>query len=155
MSYPEDAHNGGYNGGQCPSSHPIAIFSILVEFDFDTSVFDDANNYVLANGDTTGYGGHADFLNGWTNATTLQDAFKYCVSYPNKCPMVGKTLRAKSVELLTKPVYEEQIGLNGPIAKLPGNNPVYSPPAYVMQKSKNGKVKVKEGRRRRARGTGS
>jgi hypothetical protein len=69
----------------CPKTHPYAILSIGAEFAFDTSQVTDMNQLVLANGDTTGYGFHADFMQGWTNLTALEKSFSMC--YDNgECP---------------------------------------------------------------------
>jgi hypothetical protein len=64
MAYPAI---GDYNFGVCPSSHPIAIFSVFYEFFFDTSPYTNFNKFVYAMGDVTGYGLHGDFINGWTD----------------------------------------------------------------------------------------
>lgn len=61
VSYPAN-----FNGGACPSTHPIALPSIFSEWYFDFSKFNDTK-FVFANGDTTTNGFHADFINGWTD----------------------------------------------------------------------------------------
>ncbi|KAH3938341.1 hypothetical protein HBH98_255440 [Parastagonospora nodorum] len=68
MAYPEQGSSGIQN---CPPTHRAARFpSVLIEFWYDISSFDkqyDASSspWTLSNGDTTGYGFHADFMNGW------------------------------------------------------------------------------------------
>ena len=42
---------GDYNGGVCPSSHPVAIFSVFLEFFYDTAAVQDFNRWVYAMGD--------------------------------------------------------------------------------------------------------
>ncbi len=59
MSYPAV---GDYNGGICPKSHPVAIFSVFYEFHFDVSPYSDIDRFAFANGDPTGYGYHGDYL---------------------------------------------------------------------------------------------
>ncbi len=59
MSYPAI---GDYNGGVCPKSHPVAIFSAFYEFHFDVSPFPDIDRFAFANGDPTGYGFHGDYM---------------------------------------------------------------------------------------------
>ncbi|KAF3008981.1 hypothetical protein E8E13_011506 [Curvularia kusanoi] len=68
MAYP----NGTGTGTEkCPSTHRVARFpTIFIEFWYDISSFDGqyastSTPWVLANGDPTGFGFHADFLNGW------------------------------------------------------------------------------------------
>jgi len=113
---------GDYNGGVCPQSHPIAIMSIFYEFFFEVSTYNDINRFAFSCGDPTGYGYHGDFIMGWTNRDLLQTAHRDCVA-ASDCPTLGNQPR-QSQTLITPAIYEEDVGLNGPIAKLPGNNPV-------------------------------
>ncbi|KAL4993326.1 hypothetical protein BDV10DRAFT_199711 [Aspergillus recurvatus] len=62
----------------CSESHPVAIFSIFVEFIFNTEPFADYQNLLYATGDRSGYGLHGDFINGWTDQVALQSAFEKC-----------------------------------------------------------------------------
>ncbi|KAL5041253.1 hypothetical protein BDW71DRAFT_201527 [Aspergillus fruticulosus] len=62
----------------CPASHPVAIFSVFVEFIFNTEPFADYQNLLYATGDRTGYGLHGDFINGWTDQVALHSAFETC-----------------------------------------------------------------------------
>jgi len=118
VAYPS---GGAYNSGVCPESHPKAIFSIFFEFFFETNKFTDLK-FVFAQGDTTGYGYHGDFVMGWTDRNLLQTAHQDCVG-PSNCPKLGN--QARSPRTLIYPAkYEEEVGLNGPIVKLPGDNPV-------------------------------
>jgi len=115
---------GDYNGGVCPESHPVAIFSIFYEFFFQTKGYTD-NKFAFANGDPTGYGYHGDFIMGWTDRNLLQTAHRDCVTSAN-CPKLGNQPQ-EARPLIYPAIYEEEIGLNGPIAKLPGNNTVIWP----------------------------
>jgi len=116
---------GDYNTGVCPESHPVAIFSLFVEFFFNTGLFQDINKFAFANGDPTAFGYHADFMMGWTDRALLQTAHNDCLG-PANCPKLGN--QGQVVRPLIFPaVYEEEVGLHGPIASLPGNNPVVWP----------------------------
>jgi hypothetical protein len=122
---------GDYNGGVCPQTHPVAIYSVFYEFYYDTSPFPDFNKWVYAMGDATGYGLHADFINGW-NQQALEDAAVSC-SGPQGAysPTCSVNAGEGSAELLGpefpySPV--ENVGLTGPIPTLPGNNPVTGTP---------------------------
>jgi len=121
---------GNFDGGVCPSTHPVAILSIFYEFFFDTSSYTDTNRFVFANGDNTGYGFHGDFIMGWTNRTALQTAHQTCLGPTDaQCPInTAGAAPGQNQEgpapLIFPAVYEEDIGLHNPIAKLPGNNPV-------------------------------
>jgi len=119
MSYPAI---GNYNGGVCPQSHPVALFSIFYEFFFDTNTFTDIDKYVFANGDPTGYGYHGDFVMGWTDRDALQHAHENCINAAD-CPTLGNKPQTKE-KLIYPAIYEEEIGLNGTISSLPGNNPI-------------------------------
>jgi len=113
---------GDYNGGVCPQSHPVAILSIFFEFFFETQNIQDFNRFAFSCGDSTGYGYHGDFVMGWTNRDLLQTAHRDCVNAAD-CPTLGNQ-PGQAQKLLYPAIFEEEIGLNGPIDKLPGNNPV-------------------------------
>jgi len=115
---------GDFNFGVCPESHPVALFSIFFEFFFDTKGFGD-NKFAFANGDATGYGYHGDFIMGWTDRDLLQTAHRDCINASN-CPKLGNQ-PGKPQELIYPAKYEEEVGLNGPIHTLPGNNTVIWP----------------------------
>jgi len=121
MSYPAI---GDYNGGVCPESHPVALFSLFYEFFFDTGTFTD-NKFAFANGDPTAFGFHGDFIMGWTNRTLLQTAHRDCITAAN-CPKLGNQAGIAR-PLIFPAIYEEEIGLHGPIPSLPGDNPVVWP----------------------------
>ncbi|KAK0125618.1 hypothetical protein ONS96_009452 [Cadophora gregata f. sp. sojae] len=133
MSYP-DPTKGDTQGGMCPSTHPIALLHVGAEFGFDTGSLDitDSSTLVFSMGDTTGYGGHADFIQGWQNLTALGESFDNCNGFGDACAWnsFGTPDGKQGVKSDLKPqvpaVFEEDIGLNGPIAKLPGNNPVWN-----------------------------
>ena len=129
MAYPSS-----YNGGKCPDTHPNPMISIFFEFIFDTAKFEwygDTQPFVYAMGDTTGYGLHGDFLNGWdvdvlqhgidTKTTndagcagdvTCQGIFEFPDHYGNTCSL--------------PPLIDEPI--TGKMAALPGCNPVHNGP---------------------------
>jgi len=111
---------GDYNGGVCPQSHPVAIFSIFFEFFFDVEPYTDINRFVWANGDPTGFGYHADFVMGWTDRAKLQTAHADCINAAD-CPTLGNQ-PANPQKLIFPAVFEEDIGLTDAIKALPGNN---------------------------------
>lgn len=117
---------GAYNGGVCPSTHPVAIYSVFYEFYYDTSPYTDYANLVYAMGDPTGYGLHADFINGW-NQNALAAAAASCTgpqgSQASTCSInTGGSASVMKPQFPSTPV--ENIGLTGPIAALPGTNPI-------------------------------
>jgi hypothetical protein len=130
VAYPDPSLNGNTEGGMCPKSHPLALISIGAEFGFDIGGITDPKSLIFANGDTTGFGFHADFIQGWTNSTALQQSFSNCFDN-NNCPWRSFGTPDGSEPHPTPrnpetPAIFEKIGLNGPISKLPGNNPVFS-----------------------------
>jgi hypothetical protein len=68
MAYPG---TGGVGIENCPATHRAArLPTTFIEFWYDISSFDEQYNansspWVLSNGDPTGFGFHADFMNGW------------------------------------------------------------------------------------------
>jgi len=116
---------GDYNGGVCPQSHPKAIFSLFFEFWYEVGAYNDLNRFAFANGDPTGYGFHGDFIMGWTDRDALQHAHETCIT-ASDCPTLGNQ-PTNPQPLLYPAIFEEDIGLKGPIDKLPGNNPVVFP----------------------------
>jgi len=117
----------------CAQNLTLLLFSIFYEFFFYTSTYTDFDRFAFANGDPTGYGYHGDFLMGWTNRTLLQTAHKDCINAAN-CPKLGnEPMTAR--QLIYPAIYEEEIGLNGPIPSLPGNKPVVWPtdPVNVLE----------------------
>ena len=63
MAYPIQ----NYNSGDCPSTHPVHLVSLFYEMvvSVDQYSYWGPGTWVFANGDTTGYGHHGDFQNGW------------------------------------------------------------------------------------------
>ncbi|WWD16759.1 hypothetical protein CI109_101191 [Kwoniella shandongensis] len=63
------AYTDNLQYGSCPVSHPIRLPAIMLEYVWQTYKLRPGvalkDHLVWANGDTTGYGLHADFVNGW------------------------------------------------------------------------------------------
>jgi len=134
MAYTTD----GWDGQICPRTHPIRLPSVLVEsFHHSTTLKTPPpgkQQYILANGDTTGFGLHLDFTNGW-DQTVLKDI----VIGKCKNPSVGEPVEQGCPALAPYTNHtlgnscnfeglrpDESVGwLNGkdsPIDKLPGCN---------------------------------
>jgi hypothetical protein len=66
--------------GFCPSTHPTRLPGLFYEVIYNTNAFAGVDGkFVFANGDTTGYGFHGDFIMGWDN-NLLQNAVDTCTN---------------------------------------------------------------------------
>jgi hypothetical protein len=137
MSYP-DSQN--YDNGPCPATHPVKTISLFYEILYDTPQFDSEWNgtqhpFVLANGDTTGYGLHGDFLNGW-DVDVLQKAINTCTDASGaveKCAAVTQFTGSECQACTIPSTVQETI--DGSLTKLPGCNDVtYGPDRAVASK---------------------
>ena len=133
--------SGGVDGGDCPASHPVRLVSLFYEFIYAVQNFPfnpaGTPTWVFANGDTTGYGMHGDFLNGWpayNNGTNvLQQALEQCNDNNgvggelNNCPPFVPYLDSASAQacLPQNLMVNEDVGFDRPLARLPGNNPIW------------------------------
>lgn len=104
---------------------------MFFEFFYDINSIQNFNRLVWAQGDAKGYGLHGDFLNGWTDQDRLNRSMETCTGPKGvndaDCSLnVGPDGpgRASEQELEVDPPNEE-VGKNGPLDKLPGNNPVF------------------------------
>jgi hypothetical protein len=131
MSYPV----GNYpDSGYCPASHPNVMPHIFIEFWFDVSMFNGMytasdNPWVLSNGDATGYGFHADFINGWQTGI-LENAMNNCDIGESGAPLSDCfdvwTDAERNACNQTSVVPEV---IDGWLEHLPGCNPVTTGPA--------------------------
>ncbi|KAJ7590217.1 WSC domain-containing protein [Mycena floridula] len=126
--------SGGPDSGSCKDpKFPIVLPRIFIEVYWASNTFDSLRNqamnstqpFVYSYGDRTGYGYHADFINGWDKGV-LQNAVDKCHCNPYGDPTCcvnqgifhmnqGQTCR------ITKSVDEQTTGT---LRTLPGNNPV-------------------------------
>jgi hypothetical protein len=137
-SYPDPALHGDTQGGMCPSTHPVALINIGAEFGFGLDGLTDGTKLVFSNGDTTGAGFHADFFAGWKDEKALTNSFMDCFDNDD-CPWRAFNSPTGEDPNPTRLVPEddvlvEEIGLNGPIDKLPGDNPVYKPSRIMRRR---------------------
>jgi len=99
---------------------------VFFEFYFNTAPYTDTN-FVWAMGDTTGYGFHGDFLNGWEQSA-IDNAMSTCQG-PDGSQSTGCSVNvggAGSSEKQTPevPAPAEDVGTTGPLTALPGKNPM-------------------------------
>jgi hypothetical protein len=74
----DDSHVLRQGGSiECPKSHPIHIVTQKIESYWDLSQIKGPRKLIWSNGDTTGFGYHADFVNGW-DQDVLEAAVESC-----------------------------------------------------------------------------
>ncbi|XXH00498.1 hypothetical protein Hte_006844 [Hypoxylon texense] len=77
MAYPNLVQDG-----TCPDSHPLRLVTLFYETIWDTGAdkfHGRGGQFVLANGDPTGFGYHGDFMSGW-DPDFLQEAIDTCTN---------------------------------------------------------------------------
>jgi hypothetical protein len=129
VSYPL----GAFNSGKCPPSHPVRLMSLFYEViwsinDFADKWYSPNHPFVLSSGDTTGYGYHGDFLNGWDTAI-LQKAIGNCTNMGGlvkDCQIFDLHTDAEMAACSRKSDFPEIV--TGTLAKLPGCNPIAGQP---------------------------
>jgi Domain of unknown function (DUF1996)/WSC domain len=123
------------DNGSCPPTHPVKFINLFYEvYYFVNQIKKQAGGqFVFANGDTTGFGFHGDFLNGW-NTTVLQAAVDECAPGPNSSGLISDCAPLAAVDSSTysqdcperPPLVDEQV--YGILDQLPGCNEVTSGP---------------------------
>jgi hypothetical protein len=123
------------DNGACPPTHPVQLVHLFYELYYGVSQIDqtDGGRFVFANGDTTGYGFHGDFLNGW-DTSVLTAALQQCAVGPNGSGTIGDCPPLAAVDTQSgiqncperPPLLNEAV--KGILNKLPGCNTVTSGP---------------------------
>lgn len=120
---------GDVSQGTCPSSHPTRLPHIFIENQFNLDSIADKvkpGSFVLAQGDNTGYGWHADFFSGWDDGA-IPELFATCPqgSYGNEdiglCPSFKK-FSISNDDCKLKGFFKEKVDKPG--KALPGCNPI-------------------------------
>jgi hypothetical protein len=131
----------GPDGGDCPASHPVRLPTLFYEILFSVNIdeFPHGNGvqpFRLACGDSTGYGLHGDFLNGW-DVGIVQQALEDVSCYANNTnngnnpaackpftPYVKASNPDQSCTLANVIPNFEDLGINHIIPHLPGCNSI-------------------------------
>lgn len=125
MSYPV----GAYNDGVCPDTHPVHLISLFYELVAPTGNFPyhGSGTWSLSNGDPKGLRMHGDFVMGWNDTDLLQQFIDNCPNAMGNiadCPPLAAVLdtTAPGACQFEGEIVDEAIGMDGPIAALPGCN---------------------------------
>ncbi|KAK8850320.1 hypothetical protein IAR55_004237 [Kwoniella newhampshirensis] len=135
MAWPDN----GVRDGSCPWDHPVRVPAIQLEYTWATSNYNPgqalAGNLAWANGDTTGYGVHGDFVMGWTEGVldvALNDTrcTNLGMAIPmTDCPSLNQYSDDNKARACTpeKGTLQEPTGNADltPIPRLPGCNPLW------------------------------
>ncbi|KAI5899816.1 uncharacterized protein SCHCODRAFT_01083620, partial [Schizophyllum commune H4-8] len=127
----------GPDNGTCDDpAFPYTLPRIFMEVYWITQVWDAFRSqsyspdqpFVFSNGDPTGYGYHADFVNGW-EPFALKNALDYChcnpYGDPSCCVAQGLFTFDQEAKCYSTDSVEEKV--KGTLDTLPGANPVQAP----------------------------
>ncbi|RSL39253.1 hypothetical protein CEP53_014198 [Fusarium sp. AF-6] len=128
------------DNGICPPSHPRMLPHLFLEVIYGVNNIDKSKGgkFVFANGDTTGYGFHGDFLNGW-DMSVLKGAIQSCINNDaiggaiSKCPILASSQTPFFSDNCPEmpPIVNETV--RGMLDALPGCNKVTSGPDKAPQ----------------------
>lgn len=120
------AYMSDLDNGICPPTHPVSLVHLFFEvlYSVDKITEEQGGKYVFSNGDTTGYGFHGDFLNGW-DKNVLAAATKDCANTQGgkleDCAAFAPTLNTKNfADLCPEKKSVDPEPVHGYISKLPG-----------------------------------
>jgi len=135
------AYLSGMDNGVCPPGYPVLLPHIFLEIIYfpNTVAKNDGGMFAFSQGDTTGYGFHGDFLNGW-DPQVQEAAIKQCMGANatnngaiGACP----PLAASEDPYFNQNCPEQPAVINekvhGLISVLPGCNPPTGGPQRASQ----------------------
>ncbi|OCT53578.1 hypothetical protein CLCR_09595 [Cladophialophora carrionii] len=133
------AYLSGIDYGECPPTHPVPIPGLFFEVLYWTNSVDQTagGQFVFSNGDTTGYGFHGDFLNGW-DMDVQTSAVQDCL-YTDDGGVIDACSSLSRSDNINFPrdcveqasVFDESV--HGLLTALPGCNPITSGPDPAPQ----------------------
>lgn len=134
------AYMSQIDNGICPPTHPRQLPHLFFEVIYGVNdiVKTKGGQFVFANGDTTGFSFHGDFMNGW-KTDVLTAAIKQCLNNDSlngeisKCPpLAASTTPFFSTNCPERPPIVNET-VRGIVDKLPGCNPVTKGPGRAPQ----------------------
>ncbi|KAK1983975.1 hypothetical protein LZ30DRAFT_748238 [Colletotrichum cereale] len=120
MAYPELVMDG-----PCPAGFETSVPNLLYEVIWNTAAFKNrAGRFVVANGDTQGFGYHGDFMSGW-DEQFLQSAVNTCTNLSGRiedCPLfdIQDEAATRTCQMKVPSVLSLE-NVTGPVPILPGN----------------------------------
>lgn len=137
---PDNSHveyMSGLDNGNCPTTHPVPLMHLFFEVLYAVNdIQQDGGKFVFSQGDTTGYGFHGDFLNGW-DTDTLTSAIKDCATTADgtvgNCPAFKASDNPNSFAQACpqqEPIIDEPV--TGTVSQLPGCIKMTSGPASAL-----------------------
>ncbi|ROT38938.1 hypothetical protein SODALDRAFT_275518 [Sodiomyces alkalinus F11] len=123
MAYPDMLR-----AGQCPDDFPVHMPTMLFETVWNVKAFNGRNGrFVMANGDSLGWGYHGDFMTGW-DEDFLQQALDTCTANSGNildCPIFDIISEEEARECTMEvPSILSTEDVEGPLRSLPGNVPI-------------------------------
>jgi hypothetical protein len=130
MAYPSEVMTG-----DCPKGFETRVVSLFYETIWNTAAYIGRDGeFIISNGDPTGYGYHGDFIMGW-DEDFLQNAVDTCTNASGEitdCPLFDIQTEAEygsCAMTMDMPEALTHDNVTGPIAGLPGNCAIQSGPA--------------------------
>ena len=133
------AYMSDLGDGLCPPTHPVSLPLMFFEVLYWTIDIDQSagGQFVFAQGDTTGYGFHGDFLNGW-DQDILDSAVADCLisnvdGTVDTCAVLEASDNVNFPRTCVEqpPVVPEAV--HGMLSQLPGCNPMSYGPSSAPQ----------------------
>lgn len=121
--------------GSCPEGFKVRLPVLFYETIFDIHAYANySGQYVLSNGDATGWGYHGDYIAAWDEGV-LDSAVNTCTNMSGlqeDCPIfdIQSDENATSC-VLTLPEILQDDDVHGPMTCLPGNHPIYPSGPYA------------------------
>ncbi|KAL1959412.1 hypothetical protein VTO42DRAFT_2215 [Malbranchea cinnamomea] len=125
--------------GECPEGFEHRLVTLMYEIIWNTYAFKDVEGeFVWSNGDPTGYGFHADFIEGWEDGV-LERAVEQCTDdsgLVEKCPVFELQSQEKQNQCtMDMPSFLAKERFDFSENGLPGGVPVIRGPGYAKDAS--------------------
>lgn len=128
------------DNGICPPTHPVLLPHLFYEVYYSIDQVDssDGGKFVFANGDSTGYGYHGDFMNGW-DPTVQANAVQNCLESSGSgqiddCPILKANNDAQSGSNCPQQPALVDEKVTGSLSALPGCNTPTAGPGPAQMK---------------------